>query len=360
ARATGFVVVPEATSGLRFVEASILEGVAVLGAFDALARSPAFRRVHAPDVIVQLGATPTSSAFTPFVAANRGVEHVVVHREAAADPDATATELVLADVGALAARLARAVERRGVSAEVRAARVRWAAALRAADRIAREVLDGELAVASARGPLTEGLVTRAVFTRAPEGERVVVGNGLPIRHADTFVHPGDAVVSVLAQRGVSGIDGLVSGAAGAASVSDAGVTLLVGDVAALHDLGGLAVAATVRAVPLAIVVIHNDGGRIFEQLPVAKLDGLAPGTIEHFTTPHGRSFAGAASMFGVAHHAVRTPAELARAIDAARSTPGATLIEAHVPVHDAQETHSRLWGAIDRRLAEAISRRNER
>ena len=68
---------------------------------------------------------------------------------------------------------------------------------------------------------------------------------------------------MLHQRGAAGIDGLVAGAAGARSVVAAPIALLLGDIALLHDAGGLAAASAVRG-PLAIVVVHNDGGRIFE------------------------------------------------------------------------------------------------
>src|SRR6185295_6494041 len=101
---------------------------------------------------------------------------------------------------------------------------------------------------------------------------------------DAFCPSLPAGVRVLSQRGVSGIDGLLAGAAGAASVTELPVTLLVGDVSFLHDVGGLALARHARA-PLVIVVINNDGGRIFEQLPLARSGHSA--ALPHFTTPHG-------------------------------------------------------------------------
>jgi len=73
-------------------------------------------------------------------------------------------------------------------------------------------------------------------------------------------------VVILSQRGANGIDGLVSGAAGSALGTQLPTLLLLGDVSLLHDLGGLAVARLVRIPVLA--VIDNDGGRIFDLLPV--------------------------------------------------------------------------------------------
>jgi 2-succinyl-5-enolpyruvyl-6-hydroxy-3-cyclohexene-1-carboxylate synthase len=89
-----------------------------------------------------------------------------------------------------------------------------------------------------------------------------------VRDVDLWAPARRRPLDVLHQRGVSGIDGLVAGAAGAASVADRPVVLLLGDTSMLHDLTSLALARHVPG-PLVIVVVQNEGGRIFERLPVA-------------------------------------------------------------------------------------------
>jgi 2-succinyl-5-enolpyruvyl-6-hydroxy-3-cyclohexene-1-carboxylate synthase len=73
----------------------------------------------------------------------------------------------------------------------------------------------------------------------------------------------------LANRGANGIDGVVSSAAGAALAGGAPAWLLTGELALLHDIGGLLAARRAQA-DLQVVCINNGGGAIFDFLPVAE------------------------------------------------------------------------------------------
>jgi 2-succinyl-5-enolpyruvyl-6-hydroxy-3-cyclohexene-1-carboxylate synthase len=131
-------------------------------------------------------------------------------------------------------------------------------------------------------------------------------------------------VTIEALRGASGIDGVTSTAVGFALADERPTTLLVGDLSFIHDLGGLWSAQQVVA-PLAIVVMNNGGGRIFEQLPIARVaneDELA-----HFTTPHQCHIANAAALFGLSHLCVSTANQIKDALREAHSHPGTTIIE---------------------------------
>ena len=139
--------------------------------------------------------------------------------------------------------------------------------------------------------LTEAGVARAVHEAAPAKSALVLGNSLPIRNFDTWVPPTGTSLHVFSQRGVSGIDGIVSSAAGVASCVSEATAVLVGDVSFLHDINGLQLASQVSS-PLIVVVVNNGGGRIFEQLPIAR-QGREE-WLPYFTTPHEASVAGAA------------------------------------------------------------------
>jgi 2-succinyl-5-enolpyruvyl-6-hydroxy-3-cyclohexene-1-carboxylate synthase len=190
-----------------------------------------------------------------------------------------------------------------------------------------------------------------VVAAAGRGELLVIGNSLPVRLLDGYC-PGapGRDLAVLSQRGASGIDGLVSGAAGAADAWGGATTLLVGDVSFLHDLGGLAVAA--RRSALTVVVIHNDGGRIFEQLPLAEVPGVGEDVMTHFTTPHGLDLEPAARLFGASHERVETAGALVAALARARRDRGCTIIEARVPPHAAREQARRIRARLEERLGE--------
>ena len=142
--------------------------------------------------------------------------------------------------------------------------------LRALARIA-SACRAELDRAVSGAALAEPSIARAVVRMQAPGATLIVGNSLAVRDVDAFgadlLREG---VVVLHQRGASGIDGLLAGAIGARIAAPEGraVTLLYGDVSALHDVGSFAALAGVR-LPLVIVVVNNRGGRIFEALPIA-------------------------------------------------------------------------------------------
>ena len=90
--------------------------------------------------------------------------------------------------------------------------------------------------------------------------------------------------------------------------------VLVGDVSFLHDINGLQLASQVSR-PLVVVVVNNGGGRIFEQLPIAR-QGREE-WLPYFTTPHEASVAGAASIYGCAFRTVSAVSDLRTALEAA-------------------------------------------
>lgn len=338
-RRTGYPVLAEATSQLRFVAGEM----ARCDGFDAALRSPVFRRWARPDLVIQVGGAPVSSGWERFMAEHDGVTRVVVAPHAWHDPDSTATDLLLGDVEMSLRALADSLDREDGPTG-------WGRQWREVDSAVWTAVDAELA--SGRGDeLSEGEAVRAVLEHLPRGSLFMVGNSLPIREVDTFCPAGAAEVGVLSQRGANGIDGLVAGAAGSAvAAGDRPVTLLLGDVSLLHDLAGLALGVGVD-VPFVVVVVQNNGGRIFEQLPLASVPGLAPSTMAHVTTPHRAVLEHAALLWGHRYAAAATGAELAKALDEAYAQPGCTVVEAVVPPHGAAAQHARLFAAVAEALA---------
>lgn len=343
AAATGFPLLAEAASQLRFTRRppEVLCG----DAFDLFLRDPALRARLAPDLILQIGAPPTSSSFDALLRAEApGDRHrhrprrFVLAAHGWNDPQSRAEALVLAPPGETARCLLDVLgsARPGGGVDPgfqQLLRQAEAGAWRAVAALLDEEPDGELAL------------VRAAVAALPPGALLVLGNSLPIREVDAACPGALCEVEVLSQRGVSGIDGLVSGAAGAASVAGRPTALLCGDVSFLHDLSGMHLlrAAAANEAPLSIVVINNGGGRIFETLPVAA--AADPAALRRFTTPHEADLSGAARTFGLpfarVHDAAALRAELGRAL-AGDARQGATLIEAVVDPGSAGRGQRRL------------------
>jgi 2-succinyl-5-enolpyruvyl-6-hydroxy-3-cyclohexene-1-carboxylate synthase len=120
---------------------------------------------------------------------------------------------------------------------------------------------------------------------------------MPIRLLDMYAPSLGRIVEIAANRGASGIDGALASACGYAIGLEQPVALLIGDLALLHDLNSLALAAQ-SPYPVTIIVLNNNGGRIFEHLPIAEHSDLCG---QFFVAPHGYTFEHAARMFGLSY-----------------------------------------------------------
>jgi 2-succinyl-5-enolpyruvyl-6-hydroxy-3-cyclohexene-1-carboxylate synthase len=186
-------------------------------------------------------------------------------------------------------------------------RAAWCAA---ADRVGRAV-DGVL---DALPALTAGLLARDLVAALPDGALLVLGSSTPVRDVDRLAVPR-AGLTVLANRGVAGIDGTVSTAVGAARVHGGRAFALLGDLTLLHDLQGLLVGEGEPRPDLTLVVPDNDGGGIFAQLEPGQ-PRYEAGYRRVFGTPHGRDLVAVAEALGWPAVRVSTSADLADAVAA--------------------------------------------
>ena len=147
---------------------------------------------------------------------------------------------------------------------------------------------------------------------------------------------------MLANRGANGIDGIVSTAFGVAAAGPGPVALLIGDVALLHDVGGLLTARRL-GLPLAIVLLDNDGGGIFHFLAVA---GEGAAFEEHVAPPPGIELGDAAVLYGLAHERVAAPEPFRTALDRALTTRTTTLIHVRTDRDDNVALHRAVWEAV--------------
>jgi 2-succinyl-5-enolpyruvyl-6-hydroxy-3-cyclohexene-1-carboxylate synthase len=315
----------EATSQLRFGDRP--EALAI-DSLDLLLASGA--GLPEPDLLISIGATPTSGALDRYLAGRPGLARIVLGAPGWTDPWASAEEIVRGEPDAIAGALAP---------RLRPAPSGWPERLRALDARAWAAVEAELGE-----PLGEGEVALATVAAVPGGAALLVGNSLPIRTVDRFVRGGGAPRCVLSQRGVNGIDGLVAGAIGAHRADGGPLVALLGDLSTLHDVGALA-AAPRSGAPLVLVVVHNGGGRIFEQLPLAARPDLSFAMV-HVLGQHGHSLSGIAAAFGHRATTVRSAPELRATLRSALDGEGTTLIEAIVPPHGARDADARLRAAL--------------
>ena len=172
----------------------------------------------------------------------------------------------------------------------------WLARWQAAGQAATAALDAVLDA----GPLTGPLVAREVAAATAPDELLVAAASNAVRDLDLAAHVQGPPRRVLANRGLSGIDGTISTASGASLGAAAPARALVGDLAFLHDLNGLLLGPDERVPDLQVVVLNDDGGGIFGL--------LEHGEPQHaevfervFGTPHRSDLAALCAGLGVPH-----------------------------------------------------------
>ncbi|MEA2441469.1 MAG: 2-succinyl-5-enolpyruvyl-6-hydroxy-3-cyclohexene-carboxylate synthase [Thermoleophilaceae bacterium] len=321
AAATGWPVLADPLSGVR---CGPHDRSHVISHYDVLLRSVAWARAHQPELVLRIGDTPTSKPLRAWLASSSQLvvdPHAVWH-----EPTRVAETIVQAAPGPLCAALGDAL----AGAEPDQS---WLAEWRRADEL----------VPAALAETRAGFEPRAwvaAVEGAPEDATIWVASSMPIRDVESFVPSSAKRVRFLSNRGANGIDGTVSSAAGAALANGGRVILLIGELALLHDIGGL-LAAHRAGADLTIVCANNGGGGIFDFLPVA---GAADRELyeEHIVTPADVDLERVAALAGM-------PYRLAsRADDAGDGGPG--LIEVRTDRAENVTQHRSLFARVAEQL----------
>ncbi|WP_373950236.1 2-succinyl-5-enolpyruvyl-6-hydroxy-3-cyclohexene-1-carboxylic-acid synthase [Vibrio pomeroyi] len=163
--------------------------------------------------------------------------------------------------------------------------------------VANTVQQLALAQISNNNQLTELSVAVDLSSRL-KGRELFVGNSLMVRLVDML--SSISATQVYSNRGASGIDGLVATAAGVIKANQNPLMMLIGDTSLLYDLNSLAL-LTHNTTPMVIVVTNNDGGAIFDLLPVPEQQKQSL-----YQMPHGFSFEHAAAQFQLGYAAPET------------------------------------------------------
>jgi 2-succinyl-5-enolpyruvyl-6-hydroxy-3-cyclohexene-1-carboxylate synthase len=292
----------------------------VVSCADALLRTAAFSEL-VPDVVLRIGAPWASKVLNQWLAglpADR--PQILADRWGRwADPDRR---------GSIAARttaasLARALDGCRADPEANDWILRWtrgeAAARSAIDRLLRP--DGLL-------DLSEPAIAWSALCNLPADGALVASSSMPVRDIEWY-GPPVAGVRVLSNRGVNGIDGVISTCLGVALAEPARPTVgLVGDLAFVYDAGAL-LWASGRPTRLRLVVVDNDGGGIFSFLPQAQ--AFSSERFERYWgTPHGLDLVAVAEAYGVRAERIADRAGLDRFV----ASPGAPGIEVAVVPSD--------------------------
>ncbi|MEO0410007.1 MAG: 2-succinyl-5-enolpyruvyl-6-hydroxy-3-cyclohexene-1-carboxylic-acid synthase, partial [Cyanobacteria bacterium P01_A01_bin.135] len=234
--------------------------------YDRILRSPPDALV--PEVVIQVGPLPTSKVLRQWLRQITCSRYLVDPAAVNLDPTHSPTHHFRCAVTQLTLPPATAIP-----PTAQAYAHRWH------QQEARVRRRFDKALAAAPFGIESGVVWQ-LSQHLPPQTPLLIANSTPVRDVEWFWPPGDRHVVPYVNRGANGIDGTLSTALGVAHRNRPSV-LLTGDLALLHDTNGFLLQPQLTG-HLTIVLVNNDGGGIFELLPIAQFD---PPFTEFFVTP---------------------------------------------------------------------------
>jgi 2-succinyl-5-enolpyruvyl-6-hydroxy-3-cyclohexene-1-carboxylate synthase len=336
----GYPILADPLSGLRH---GLHDHRLVLDGYDALLRERHLVERLVPEVVLRFGAIPTSKPLVTYLERHADSPQILVDGGAGwRDPTHHSAQVLHADEALLCSALSAAL---GPAAGDRG-EAPWPTTWRRANDRARAVIQARLA---ALPELFEGKVFAALAERLPAGALLYVGNSMPVRDLDGFFPATGRPIRVLGNRGVNGIDGVVSSALGAAATSPGPAVLVIGDLSFYHDSNGLLAAAR-HHLNLTIVLFNNDGGGIFSFLPQVGEPEFEP----LFGTPHGLDFRPLAETYGARFTRVTCWEQFHHTLALALEARGLAVIE--VPTDRARNArlHQEIWAEVSVALEQEI------
>ena len=313
----------------------------VIDTYDAFLRSKVASQELQAKVILRLGATPTSKVLQNYIGRQVTARQILIREGDWQDPMHAATDVIQADPTQFVETLTTAVKESSDR--------RWSERWQILAAAARETIRNKVGEIN---EMFEGRIFQELGGLLPSGSTLFAGNSMPVRDLDAFFPTMPTQIRFLANRGVSGIDGVVSTALGVSCVTPQPTTLVVGDLSFYHDMNGLLAAKRYRP-NATIIVLNNDGGGIFSFLPQHDY----PETFEkYFATPHGLTFQSAASLYGLGYSTVTTW-EGFRSNITTQNSQGSNIVEVQTNRERNLELHHQIWSAVEARTQDILTGR---
>ncbi|MCO5559536.1 hypothetical protein L7F22_013137 [Adiantum nelumboides] len=362
AKHLGWPVAPDILSGIRLRYSNLVEEderLCILDFFDHVLLDTELYDSIKPDVVLQIGSRLTSKRLAMFLEACQPSPYILVEEHPFRhDPSHLLTHRVHGSVIEFVTQL--------VQCSAPSQSQAYGKQLRLLSDLVGQEITFQL---ESESIISEPHVARIVANSLTIETAFFVGNSMPVRDADMYcsgvvVSPSNAqgalqavpgtLIRTAANRGASGIDGVLSTAIGFAAGSGQQVTLLLGDVSFLHDTNGLLLLTKrVGQPPIVVVVVNNSGGGIFSLLPIANTASEATFT-NFFTTPHDVSLRQICLAHRINHTLVRSKQQLLESLKFVQKQKLNWVIEVTSSVDENAEYHRHLQVTAKQAVRQAL------
>ncbi len=264
----------------------------IISTYDSILRNSHLATQLIPEVVIQIGEMPTSKVLRKWLIENNSLRWII-------EPS---NQNIDALHGRVVHLRVNVEEMRWGDGEIG----RWGDTYLdlwlSAETQVREKMDQTLAE---KTDLFEGKAAWLLSQVLPPQTPLFIANSMAVRDVEFFWKPNNLGIKAFFNRGANGIDGTLSTALGIAHRQQSSV-ILTGDLALLHDTNGFLIRNKFIG-HLTIVLINNNGGGIFEMLPISDFE---PPFEELFATPQNIDFAQLCQTYGVKHELITSWKEL--------------------------------------------------
>jgi len=329
---TGFPIFADGASQLRFGKSAKNN---VIANYDALLRSEYFLRDFHPDLILHFGRTITSKGLEQFLEKTSAPKYLINEFGDWFDPTGSAKNALAIKPFLFCQQLLESETLSKLSVEKK----QWRKFLSTSDVHAEKIKKNTLQI-----PFfpNEPSIINLLLKYLPGKANVMLSNSLPVRDFDFFASNLNKEITVYHNRGASGIDGIISTALGIAYSSNNPTVLLTGDIAFYYDLTSLLTAKQYK-IPLIIILVNNDGGGIFQFLPIAKYENVFE---QFFTMPHALSFKAFVKEFGGNYSLVKKQSDFKKQMNKSLTATNFSLLEIKTNAKTSLALRRKYWEAV--------------
>jgi 2-succinyl-5-enolpyruvyl-6-hydroxy-3-cyclohexene-1-carboxylate synthase len=290
---------PVLAEGLSPVRNHALLNRNIISTYDLILRNQDLATKLTPEVVIQIGEMPTSKVLRKWLSDNNPLRWII--EPSNHNIDALHGRVVHLRMNVEEMRWGDKETRRQGDEKNKITNTYLQMWLGVESQV-RENIDKSLAE---KTELFEGKAAWLLSQVLPPQTLLFISNSMPVRDVEFFWKPNNLSIKPFFNRGANGIDGTLSTALGIAHRQQSSV-MLTGDLALLHDTNGF-LSRNKFIGHLTIVLINNNGGGIFEMLPISEFE---PPFEELFATPQDIDFEQLCKTYGVEHELITCWEEL--------------------------------------------------
>jgi 2-succinyl-5-enolpyruvyl-6-hydroxy-3-cyclohexene-1-carboxylate synthase len=335
---TGYPVLADGLSQLRLNSSKEI----IISNYDSFLKYDVLRQKINPDIILQLGRTPTSASLENFLAETDSERFLINKYGDSFDPARNAKGIYKFDPVIFCHELLNYLKQVNSKPVNESFKDIFVKADTNCEQIKTKI------ILNASFP-NEARIIPEILKTIPEETTIIVGNSLPVRDLDSFGSKVNKNLKIFFNRGASGIDGITSTALGISQAVKSCV-LITGDLSFLHDTNALLAAKKIQR-SIVIVVINNNGGGIFDTLPIRdnkKLFG------KYFKTAHNLDLKVLVEAFGHNYLLINSWKNLSESVISGLQKKSLTVLEVRTNSIASQKLREKYHGMVEEKLKTEI------